>query len=58
MAHRALLAAALSLTRLAPSGSPIYAIHIWLHAWTDRSILVDGVQPVLGLEAPSPRSSG
>jgi hypothetical protein len=50
MARRSLVAAALGVTRLAPSGSYLYAVHIWLHAWTDRSILVNGMERAVRLE--------
>ena len=56
MARRAIVTAALNLTRLAPSGSHLYAIHIWLHAWTDRTVLVDGTQRVVPLEIKRRRS--
>ena len=47
---KALVTTALNLTRLAPSGSHLYAVHIWLHAWTDRTVLVDGTQRIVRLE--------
>ena len=50
MCHRALLAAALLVTRLAPSGSHLYSIHIWLHAWTDTTLFVDGTQRAIRLD--------
>ena len=59
MARRALLNAALNLTRLAPSGSHLYAVHIWLHAWTDRTVLVDGTQRLVSRRGEaSPVSPG
>lgn len=57
MARRALVTAALGLTRLAPSGSHLYAVHIWLHAWTDRTIMVDGTQRAIPLEVRRRRAS-
>ena len=57
MARRALVTAALNLTRFAPSGSHLYAVHIWLHAWTDRTVLVDGTQRVVQLEVRRRRST-
>ena len=50
MARRTLLAAALGVTKLAPSGSYLYAVHIWLHAWTEGSILVNGMERAVRLE--------
>ena len=44
MARRALLSAALGVTRLAPSGSHLYALHIWLHSFSPKTLLVDGTQ--------------
>ena len=57
MARKALVTAALGLTRLAPSGSHLYAVHIWLHGWTDRTILVDGTQRVVPIEVKRRRAS-
>ena len=57
MARRALLNAALTLTGLAPSGSHLYAIHIWLHAWTDRTVLIDGTQRLVHVEVKRRRSA-
>lgn len=53
MAYRTLIALALAVTRFAPSGSHLYAIHIWLHAWTDKTVFVDGTQRVVVKHRPS-----
>jgi hypothetical protein len=47
---RTLLPAALRATRFAPSGSHLYSIHIWLHAWTDSTLFVDGTQRAIRLD--------
>ena len=57
MARRALLNAALGLTGLAPSGSHLYAVHIWLNAWTDRTLLVNGTQRAIELRVKRRRSA-
>ena len=57
MARRALLNAALGLTSLAPSGSHLYAVHIWLHAWTDRTLLVNETQRAIELQVKRRRSA-
>ena len=57
MARHALLTLALGVTRFAPSGSHLYAVHIWLHAWTGRTIVVDGTQRAVRVEPKSRRSA-
>ena len=57
MARRALLTAALGLTGLAPSGSHLYGVHIWLHAFTERTILVDGMQRAVAVEVKRRRAA-
>lgn len=57
MARRALLSTALGLTRLAPSGSHLYAVHIWLHAWTDRTIIVDGTERAVAMKVKRRRAA-
>lgn len=42
--RRTFVMAALGLTALAPAGSYVYAVHIWLHSWTDRTIVVNGME--------------
>ena len=54
--RRILLAAALTLTQLAPSGSHVYALHIWLHGWADAALLVDGTQRAVRFDLKAERA--
>lgn len=53
--RQAVLAAALGVTGLAPSGSHLYAVHIWLHAWTDATLFVDGTQRGIRIDPAAER---